>query len=88
MKIKLEIPLFFAYICTSINLQLTSIDDIMVSMLAVSAVKPKTIELVFAASMLTMQHKGARTKSGRLHRSTMFLSGATCLLVFIETQCV
>ena len=60
----------------------------MVSMLASSAVdrclisgrdKPKTIGLVFVASLLSMKHSAERAKTGWLGIGIMCPSGATCL---------
>ena len=57
----------------------------MVGMLASSMVdrefehKPKTIKLVFVASLLSTQHYGERAKTGWLGIRIMYQSGATCL---------
>jgi hypothetical protein len=42
-------------------------------------VKPKTIKLVFVASLLNTQHQGERAKTGKQGIRIMCLSGATCL---------
>ena len=42
-------------------------------------VKPKTITLVFVASLLSSQHYGERVKTGWLGIRIMCLNGATCL---------
>ena len=64
------------------------IGDVMVSVLASIAVdrgfkpgrvKPKTIKLVFVASLLSTQHSGERAKTGWLGIRIMCQSGATCL---------
>jgi hypothetical protein len=46
-----------------------------------SWVKPKTIKLVFVASLLSTQHKGERAKTASLGIRMMYPSGTTCLSV-------
>ena len=42
-------------------------------------IKPKTIKLVFVASLLSTQHQGVRAMTGWLEIRIMCLCGATCL---------
>ena len=47
--------------------------------LSPNRVKPKTMKLVFVASLLSMQHLGVRTKTGYLGMRIKYLSEETCL---------
>jgi hypothetical protein len=77
------------YISSCILYHWNHIGSVMVSVLALSAVdhrlmsldwvKPKTIKLVFVASLLSTQHEGERAKTDWAGIRIMRPCGATCL---------